>query len=76
MQTALFRLGAIIASPDFLTSVPRPEMVRAIKQHATEDRPIRDGHPVLSWYSYGNTAFHVVTDAERRSTAIRLNDER
>jgi hypothetical protein len=76
MQTALFRLGAISASPDFLTTVPRPEMVRAIKQHATKDRPIRDGRPVVSWYSYGNTAFHIVTDTDRRSTAIRLNDER
>jgi hypothetical protein len=76
MQTALFRLGAIVASADFLSSIPRPAMVRAIKQHATDDRQIREGEPILSYYSYGETGFHMLTDAERRSTAIRLNDER
>jgi hypothetical protein len=31
MQTARFRRVAIVASPDFLTSIPRPAMVRAIQ---------------------------------------------
>ena len=48
MQPALFRLGAIVATPDFLASVPRPAMVQAIKRHATERRLIRDGQPILS----------------------------
>ncbi len=75
MQTSLFRLGPIIASPDFLTTVPRPAMVQAIKNHATEAQPVRDGHPILSHYWHGETGFHMVTDAERRFTIIRLNDE-
>jgi hypothetical protein len=41
MQTALFRLGAIVASPDFLTCIPRPAMVRAIQQHATAEPEIK-----------------------------------
>jgi hypothetical protein len=48
MQPALFRLGAIVATPDFLAAIPRPAMVQAIKRHATETRPIRDGQPILS----------------------------
>jgi hypothetical protein len=75
MQTALFRLGSIIASPDFLSIVPRPAMVQAIKSHATEPRMIRDGQAILTHYLHGDTGFQMVTDAERRFTTIRLNDE-
>jgi hypothetical protein len=75
MHTALFRLGAIIASPDFLTTVPRPAMVQAIKKHATDIRPICDGQPILSFYSHGDTGFHMLTDAKRRFTSIRLDEE-
>jgi hypothetical protein len=75
MQTALFRLGPIIATPDFLSAVPRPTMVEAIKKHATEPRLIRDGQPVLTHYLHGDTGFHMVTDADRRFTTIQLNDE-
>jgi hypothetical protein len=75
MQTILFRLGAIVASPDFLTAIPRPVMVQAIKRHATEARPVRDGQPILSDHAYGNTGFFLLTDAERLRTAIRLADE-
>jgi hypothetical protein len=75
MQTALFRLGPIIASPDFLTTVPRPAMVRAIKKHATEPRLVPEGQPILSHYLHGDTGFHMVTDAARRFTTIRLNAE-
>ena len=72
MQPALFRLGAIVATPDFLAAVPRPAMVQAIKRHATESRPIRDGHPILSDHAYGNLDFFLITDAERLHTSIRL----
>jgi hypothetical protein len=75
MQTALFRLGPIIATADFLCAVPRPAMVQAIKRHATEPRLIRDGQPILTHYFHGDTGFHMVTDADRRCTTIRLNDE-
>ena len=47
MQPALFRLGAIVASPDFLAAVPRPALVQAIRSHATDQRVIRDGQPIL-----------------------------
>ena len=67
-----FRLGAIVATSDFLASVPRPAMVQAIKRHATERRPIRDGQPILSAHAYGNTGFCLRTDAERLHTLIRL----
>jgi hypothetical protein len=76
MQTALFRLGPIIATPDFLTTVSRPAMVQAIKKHATEPRLIPEGQPILTHYLHGDTGFHMVTDAARRFTMIRLNDER
>jgi hypothetical protein len=72
MLAPLFRLGAIVASPDFLVAVPRTAMVQAIKQHATESRPIRDGQPILSAHSYGDLAFCLLTDAERLHTSIRL----
>ncbi len=75
MQTALFRLGAIIASPDFLTHVPRPVMIEAIKRHATEARPIRDGQPILSDYRHEDRGFYLLTNADRRLTAIRLAEE-
>jgi hypothetical protein len=75
MQTILFRLGAIVASPDFLTAIPRPVMVQAIKRHATEARPIRDGQPILSDYTHDDRSFYLLTAADRRWTAIRLADE-
>jgi hypothetical protein len=75
MQSALFRLGAIVASPDFLTAIPRAAMIRAIKRHATEDRPIRDGQPILSDYRHEDTGFYLLTAADRRWTAIRLAEE-
>jgi hypothetical protein len=75
MQTALFRLGPIIATPDFLSVVLRPAMVQAIKKHATEPRLIHDGQPILTHYWHGDTGFHMITDAERRFTTIQLNDE-
>ena len=75
MQPARFRLGVIVATPDFLAAVPRPEMVRAIRRHATEPRPIRDGQPILSYYTYGDLGFALLTDAERLRTLIRLAGE-
>jgi hypothetical protein len=75
MQPALFRLGAIVASADFLNAVPRPAMVHAIKRHATEVRPVRDGHPILSDHVHGDRNFYLLTAADRRWTAIRLAEE-
>jgi hypothetical protein len=75
MQTALFRLGPIIATPDFLSTVPRPAMVQAIKKHATEPRLISDGQPILTQYLHGDIGFQMVTDADRRFTTIQLNKE-
>ena len=75
MQLALFRLGAIVATPDFLAAIPRAAMVQAIKRHATETRPIRDGQPILSDFVYGNLGFSLLTDAERLHTSIRLAGE-
>jgi hypothetical protein len=75
MQPALFRLGAIVATPDFLAAVPRPAMVQAIKRHATEAGPIRDGQPILSDHAHGQLGFSLLTDAERLRTSIRLADE-
>lgn len=75
MQSARFRLGAIVATPDFLAAVPRPAMVQAIKRHATETRPIRDGQPILSDHTYGDLGFFLLTDAERHHTSIRLAGE-
>ncbi len=75
MQTALFRLGAITATPDFLAAIPRPAMVQAIRRHATEARPIGDGQPILSDYAHGDRAFYILTAADREWTAIRLAEE-
>ena len=75
MQTALFRLGPIIATADFLSTVPRPAMVEAIKKHATEPRLIHDGQPILTHCLHGDTGFYLVTDADRRFTTIQLNGE-
>ena len=72
MQPALFRLGAIVATPDFLASVPRPAMVQAIKRHATERRPIRDGQPILSASCLRQ---HRILPADRRpSGSTRRSD--
>jgi hypothetical protein len=75
MQTTLFRLGAIVATPDFLNAVPRPAMVAAIKRHATESRPVREGQPILSDFKHGDKTFYLLTASDRRWTAIRLADE-
>ncbi len=75
MQPARFRLGAIVATPDFLAAIPRPAMVQAIKRHATEPRPIRDGQPILTAHAYGDLGFSLLTDAERLQTSIRLAAE-
>ncbi len=75
MQTALFRLGAIVASPDFLAAIPRPVMVKAIKRHATEARPVRDGQPILTDYTHGDRRFHLLTAADRTRTMMRLDEE-
>jgi hypothetical protein len=75
MPPALFRLGAIVATSDFLAAVPRPAMVQAIKRHATEPRPIRDGQPILSDHTYGRLGFSLLTDADRLHTSIRLASE-
>ena len=75
MQPARFRLGAIVATPDFLAAIPRPAMVQAIKRHATEPRPIRDGQPILTAHAYGDLGFSLLTDAERLRTSIRLAAE-
>jgi hypothetical protein len=75
MQIALFRLGPIVATPDFLSTVPRPAMVQAIKKLATEPRLIHDGQPILTHFLHGDTGFHMVTDADRTFTTIQLNDE-
>jgi hypothetical protein len=75
MQPALFRLGAIVATPDFLTAIPRHAMVQAIQRHATQAGPIRDGQPILSDHTHGGKGFFLLTAADRRWTAIRLDGE-
>jgi hypothetical protein len=45
-------------------------MVHAIKRHATEVRPVRDGHPILSDHVHGDRNFYLLTAADRRWTAI------
>ena len=75
MQSALFRLGAIVATPDFLSVIPRPVMVQAIRRHATKARAVRDGQPILTCYFHGASGFFMLTDAERRSTRIQLDNE-
>jgi hypothetical protein len=75
MQPALFRLGAIVASSEFLTAVPRAAMVQAIKRHATKARSVRHGQPILGAYRREDTGFSLLTAADRSWTAVRLPEE-
>ena len=77
MQPALLLLGAVVASSNVLDRIPLPVMVRAIRRHATKDRePIRDGQPILGTCCFhGTSGFFLLTDADRLTTAIRLDEE-
>jgi hypothetical protein len=65
-----FRTGPLQADPDLLQAVPRVALVAAIVRHATTE-PIH-GEAVETFHEHGVTHFHLVTDANRQSTQIRL----
>ena len=75
MQRPLLRFGTIVATPDFLIAIPRPAMIQGIKRHATDNRPVRDGQPILSDHAQGDRFFYLLTAADRQWTAIRLAEE-
>jgi hypothetical protein len=65
-----FKMGRLIAEVDFLTSVPRTAMVAALRAHAAH--PETPG-PIRTTHSHDGLTFHLETDADRTSTAIRLS---
>jgi hypothetical protein len=72
----LFRTGQLLASSDFLTTVPRSAMIAAIVRHVTDDRPLVDGQPIRSQHDHDGTPFHLLTTEDRTKTLIRLDDAR
>ena len=72
-MTSSFRTGQLLASADFLTTIPRPAMIRAIVAHCTA--PARDGAIVFSEHTHGGIGFHLVTAPDRSRTWLWLDEE-
>lgn len=87
-QKALFRLGRLIATPEFLTKVPRAAMVDAIRRYATGDfgetkglnlddsrHRVDHGRRIVARYQHAATRFEISTDADGSITRIALAEE-
>jgi hypothetical protein len=82
-------LGQIVATPAALAVLTQPDIVAALRRHASgdwgnvdaEDRAanddaLRDGTRVLSVYqSASGTTFWVITEADRSVTTVLLPDD-
>jgi hypothetical protein len=75
MQTAQDppRLGIFSATPDFLDTVPRDAMARAILAH--QHAEAREGEPFETRHSWDGVLFRLRTNADRSETDIRLEGE-
>jgi hypothetical protein len=64
-----FRTGQLHADSDFLSTVPRSAMIKAIVVHATSQP--QDG-PISTRHDHDGQAFVIETGEDRCSTTIRL----
>jgi hypothetical protein len=63
-------LGRLIATADFLTRIPRPVMIRALRTHANSLEP--QGVGVETRHSHDGVLFRLRTHAGRGSTTLWL----
>ena len=82
-------LGQIVATPAALGALAQPDIVAAIRRHASgdwgevdaddraaNDEALRDGTRLLSAYtSVNGTRFWVITEADRSVTTVLLPDD-
>ncbi len=82
-------LGQIVATPAALAALSQPDMVAAIRRHASgdwgdvdaedtaaNDEALRDGTRLLSSYtSTAGVRFWVITEADRSVTTVLLPDD-
>src|SRR5690242_19664855 len=67
------RLGWLTATPDFLASIPREALSRALRIH---HRAITvEGEPFQTRHSYEGNLFRLRTNADRSRTDFRLDGE-
>ncbi len=84
-----FPLGAIVATPSALASVPSQEINAALGRHAHGDwgtipeedkraneRALRNGERLFSAYcSSGNVKFWIITECDRSATTVLLPED-
>lgn len=82
-------LGQIVATPAALGALAQPDIVTALRRHASgdwgevdaddqaaNDEALRDGTRLLSAYtSVNGTKFWVITEADRSVTTVLLPDD-
>ena len=89
IQTQLFPLGQVVATPGALAGIPQPEMFDALNRHIKGDwgdldledieannHALQTGDRLLSAYhTKGGTKFWIITEADRSSTTLLLPEE-
>ena len=82
-------LGQVVATPAALGTLPQPDIVAALRRHASgdwgdvdahdraaNDEALSDGTRLLSAYkSADGTRFWVITEADRSVTTVLLPDD-
>ena len=82
-------LGQIVATPTALGALTQPDIVEALRRHASgdwgevdahdqaaNDEALKDGTRLLSAYrSASGTTFWVITEADRSVTTVLLPDD-
>ncbi len=86
---APFSLGRTVATPHVLDTIPRTEIISALRRHsscdwgdvcpedkATNNRALRCGERLFSVYhSRDNTKFWIITEADRSATTVLLPED-
>jgi hypothetical protein len=89
IPVAVIKLGRIVSTPNAVSKVSREVILKAIQRHQAgdwgvvsdesriaNDKAIIEGSRILSVYKAPDgTAFWVITEADRSSTAILLPEE-
>lgn len=81
----LFPLGRIVATPACLDTVPQSDLMKALCRHAVgdwgnldsedetaNDEAILTGSRLLSSYTFADTVFWIITEADRSATTFLL----
>lgn len=85
----LFRPGTVCATPAALENVSQKKLIHLVERHirgdwgdtcmvdqAANQRAIRDGSRILSWYQIsGKLRILIITEADRSATTVMLANE-